>query len=82
MEKNAKNFAFFVQNPKIFSNKNGIKPENLATKSYTPDFLQQKVDFAQTFRHGHQTTLKTYKKNAKILAFLAKIRTYLLIEMQ
>ena len=76
------NFKLFGQNPKIFSNKNGIKLENLAKISHTPDFCQQKVDFAQTFRHGHQTTLKYLKKNAKNLAFLAKIRKYLVINLQ
>ncbi len=82
MEKNAKNFGFFVQNPKIFSNKNGIKPENLATKSHTPDFFQQKVDFAQTFRHGHQTTLKFLENNANFLSILTKIQKYLVINLQ
>jgi len=59
--KERKKFGFFVQNPKIFSNKNGIKPEKLTDPPIFSDFYQQKVDFAQTFRHGHQTTLNIYK---------------------
>ena len=41
----------------------------MATKSHTPDFFQQKVDFAQTFRHGHQTTLKFLENNANFFVY-------------
>ena len=41
----------------------------MAKISHTPDFFQQKVDFAQTFRHGHQTTLKFLENNANFFVY-------------
>ena len=60
--------------PKIFVNKSAIKLENLAKISHTPDFFQQKVDFAQTFRHGHHqpNNAKYLQKERFIWRFFTK----------
>merc|ERR1711974_539286 len=55
-------FPDFTLLCKIFSNENAIKPKNLT-------FMAIIMDFAQTFCHGHQTTLH-------LAVFYKKIRNF------